>query len=69
MVQELLSANRIEGHHLVDLTIFQLNNDFKLIEKNFSKKANVLDKNWILNDVEIFKSKWCFNKKNLKVIK
>ena len=49
----IITANRIEGHHLVDVTIFQLNNDFKLKRKIFSKKANVLDNNWILNDVEI----------------
>ena len=34
----IITANRIEGHHLVDVTIFQLNNDFKLKRKIFQKK-------------------------------
>lgn len=61
----IITANRIEGHHLVDVTIFQLNNDFKLKRKIFSKKANILDNNWILNDVEISDQKENFfdNKK------
>ena len=53
----IISATKPKDFNLIDVTIFHLGEDTKLIEKIEAKKANVKDYNWILEDVVIFKHK------------
>ncbi len=53
--QRIISALKPEGKNLIDVTIFHLNNESVLIEKIISKKADISEKEWVLNDVTVFK--------------
>ncbi len=53
--QRIISALKPEGKNLIDVTIFHLNNESALIEKIISKKADISEKEWVLNDVTVFK--------------
>ena len=52
----IISATKPDGYNLIDVKIFHLNQEYDLIEKIISKKANIQNNNWVLNDVIIFKS-------------
>ena len=49
----IISAAKPEGKTLLDVSILHLDEDFNLIEKIKSKKANVQDYVWLLNDVSV----------------
>ena len=51
----IISAAKPKDFNLIDVTIFHVSEDNKLIEKIKAKKANVENFNWILEDVMIFK--------------
>ncbi len=51
----IISADKPEGKNLINVTIFHLDNDSNLKEKIYSKKANIKDNLWILEDVTILK--------------
>ncbi len=51
----IISAAKPKDFNLIDVTIFHISEDTKLIEKIEAKKANVKNFNWILEDVMIFK--------------
>ena len=53
--QRIISALKPDGKNLIDVTIFHLNNESALIEKIISKKADISEKEWVLNDVTVFK--------------
>ena len=53
----IISAKKPKDFNLIDVTIFHIGEDSKLIEKIEAKKANVKDFNWILEDVVIFRLK------------
>lgn len=53
----IITANEIDGNHLVGVTIFQLNKNFQLNERIFSRKVNIKNNNWILYDVDVSKQK------------
>ena len=53
--QRIISAEKPEGFDLINVTIFHLNEDSSLIEKIISKKVNIKNKKWLLEDVEIFR--------------
>lgn len=53
--QRIISASKPDGVNLLDVTIFHLDNNSILLEKIFSKKTNIKNNEWILNDVIIFK--------------
>jgi len=40
-------------YDLINVTIFQFNNDYELTSKIFAKKVNIRTKNWVLEDVTI----------------
>ena len=61
----IISAAKPEGKTLLDVSILHLDEDFNLIEKIKSKKANVQDYVWLLNDVSVVNLK----NGNLKRIK
>ena len=50
----IISAVKPEKENLIDVTITHLDKEYNLIEKIVSKKVNIKDKEWILNDVSIF---------------
>ena len=54
--QRIISANKPDGKNLIDVTIFHLDSESKLLEKISSKNANISENEWVLNDVTIFKS-------------
>ena len=51
----IISADKPEGDNLINTTIFHLDNNSNLVEKITSKKTNIKNNNWDLNDVVIFK--------------
>ena len=51
----IISAEKPEGVNLLDVTIFHLDKNFNLKEKIISKKVNIKDNNWILEEVLLFK--------------
>ena len=53
----IISAAKPEGENLLDVTIFHFDSKSNLIEKIFSKKTNIRNNEWILNDVIIFNPK------------
>ncbi len=55
--ERIITASKPDGINLIDVTIFHLDGDYSLKEKIISKKANIENNNWILNDVLIFKPK------------
>ncbi len=51
----IITANRMDGYNLLNVTIFHLDKNFKLQEKILSDKVNIQKNDWILNGVNIFK--------------
>ena len=55
--QRIITATRPEGKNLLDVTIFHINDNSNLDEKINSKKVNIENNTWILNEAIIFKQK------------
>ena len=55
--QRIISAENLEKNILSNLNIYHLNQNSNLLEKIFSKKADISDNKWELYDVVIFVSK------------
>jgi|TARA_B110000211_G_C14061805_1_gene545865 lipopolysaccharide export system permease protein len=52
----IISAASIEGTKLKNAVILELNKDYELEKKIFSKLVDIRSKTWVLYDVSIFKS-------------
>ena len=52
----IISAIKPEGKNLLDVSIFQLDNNSNITERILSKKANITNNEWVLTDVTIYKS-------------
>lgn len=52
--KRIISAERPENFNLINIKVFKLDENNKLIEKIYAKKANILDNKWILTDVIVF---------------
>ena len=48
--QRIISAKKIDDHHLIDVTIFHLNSKSFLIEKIHSKKINIKKNLWFIEE-------------------
>ena len=55
--KRIITAQKPQGLNLIDVTIFQLDNSYELIEKITSKQVNISNTEWVLTDVIIFKPK------------
>ena len=55
--QRIITATRPDGKNLLDVTIFHINDNSNLDEKISSKKVNIENNTWILNEAIIFKQK------------
>ena len=53
----IISADESTEHILNNVIIFNLDKEYNLIEKIVSKKANMIKKDWILNETTIIKFK------------
>tara|TARA_B100001057_G_scaffold495549_2_gene594829 strand:+ start:1011 stop:2099 length:1089 start_codon:yes stop_codon:yes gene_type:complete len=53
--KRIISAKKPEGQNLIDVTIFQLDENYNLVEKIISKKANISKSEWELSEVRVFK--------------
>ncbi len=53
--KRIISAERPEGYYLINLTIFQLDKNNKIIKKIFADKANIQENTWKLTNAKIFK--------------
>ena len=53
--QRIISASKPEGFKLIDVKIFHIDKNSKLIEIINSKKANIKNNLWVLENVVIFK--------------
>ena len=51
--ERIITAEKPEMYDLINVTIFQFNNDYELTSKIFAKKVNIRTKNWVLEDVTI----------------
>ena len=51
--ERIITAEKPEMYDLINVTIFQFNNDYELTSKIFAKKVNIRTKNWVLEDVII----------------
>ena len=60
----ITTADRPDGFDLIDVNIFHLDKNYNLKEKIISKKVNIKDNNWKLEEVEIFESIEGILKKN-----
>lgn len=56
-MQRIISAERPEGYDLINVKIFHYNNEAELIEKIISKKVDISENNWKLENVIIFNHK------------
>ena len=52
----IISATKPDGKLLIDVEIFEFDNNFTLSKKISSKSANIQNNKWILEDVKLFKS-------------
>ena len=65
--KRVITATKPEGTNLIDVKIFQFDEDFLLKKKIFSKKANIEEYNWILTNATVFElENSAFVKKSLK---
>ena len=55
--KRIITASKPQGQNLIDVTIFQLNENFTLIEKIVSKKVNIERNEWALENVTISRPK------------
>ncbi len=55
--QRIITAARPEGKNLLDVTIFHISESSDLKEKIISKKVNIENNTWILNEAIVFKQK------------
>jgi lipopolysaccharide export system permease protein len=53
--QRIIAAAKPSGYNLMDVTIFHLTDKSDLIEKIVAKKANILENEWVLSDVAIYR--------------
>ena len=51
----IISADKPDGFNLINVTIFHLDQNSNLLEKIFSKKADISDNTWVLKDVQVLK--------------
>ena len=51
--ERIITAERPEKLDLINLTIFQFDNNYKLKTKIFAKKANISSTEWVLENVII----------------
>ena len=51
--ERIITAEKPDKFDLINITIFQFNNDYELNSKIFAKKVNIKTKNWVLEDVII----------------
>ena len=48
--QRIISANKTEGNNLINVTIYHLDKNSRLIEKINSKKVNIQDNEWLIEN-------------------
>ena len=53
--QRIITAARPDGKNLLDVTIFHINENSNLTEKISSKKVNIENNTWVLNEATVFK--------------
>jgi len=53
--QRVITAKKPEGKKLIDITIFNLDNNSNLLSKITAKEANIEKKEWELSEVMVFK--------------
>jgi lipopolysaccharide export system permease protein len=64
---KIITAKKPDGFYLIDVTIFHLNSKYDLVKKISSKKVNIENNEWVLENVTIFKPiNGILNKENLK---
>ena len=52
--QRIISANKTEGNNLINVTIYHLDKNSRLIEKINSKKVNIQDNEWLIENPTFF---------------
>ena len=68
--QRIISANKTEGNNLINVTIYHLDKNSRLIEKINSKKVNIQDNEWLIENPTFFfpDKKLCPKSKKLHLI-
>ena len=52
---EIISAKKTEETNILDVEIYHIDTNSKLLEKIISEKADITNKKWVLNNAVIFK--------------
>lgn len=52
--ERIITASNPDGYFVLDVQIYELDKNFSLKRKIFSKNADIKNNTWILNDVRIF---------------
>ena len=52
--QRIISANKTEGNNLINVTIYHLDKNSRLIEKINSEKVNIQDNEWLIENPTFF---------------
>ena len=60
----IITAPKYKEENLNNILIFNLDENFKLKEKIYSKNANIKENNWVLEDVLVFRSNESIKKLN-----
>ena len=53
--QRIITAEELEGSNLINVTIFHLNSNFRIIEKIKSDKVNISNKEWVIKNAKFLK--------------
>ncbi len=68
--QRIITAEELQGVNLINVTIFNLDNNFQIIEKINTDTVNISSKEWIINDANYLKERDnIFEKDNLSSLR
>ena len=63
----IINSNKIETNFLIETFITEFDNEFQILRNIKSKKINIKEKDWIVEDAKVFIKNNTTEKKNLKI--
>ena len=68
--QRIITAEELDGSNLINVTIFHLNSNFRIVEKIKSDKVNISNKEWVIKNAKFLKEEDnLFEKNDLENLK
>ncbi len=62
--QRIITAEELDGSNLINVTIFHLNSNFRIVEKIKSDRVNISNKEWVIKNAKFLKEEDNLFKKN-----